>query len=235
MATYTLSRCTVADALDLSRNNMSAFWQEPNWVLAWKHTTLEQHIITTARRYPRRLMSSRETTRHQKAIDPETGHVVGYIRWELPAGHTTTVDGELAWPEAIVPDVDPEKKAELLRIAADTPWNPNNETDPLDEKVDNIKKEIMARKPYICLDYLAVHPDYQGKGIATALVQNGMKNVEELGLDIFVLACRSAWGVYGRLGFRIEQELVQDDTMYGGPGEYGVRYMIYEQTTKPSV
>jgi ribosomal protein S18 acetylase RimI-like enzyme len=79
---------------------------------------------------------------------------------------------------------------------------------------------------------LAVHPENQGKGIATLLVQSGMKVAEDLGLDIFVLAFRSAWGVYSRLGFRVERELIQDDSMYGGDGNYGVRYMIYEQPAK---
>ena len=75
---------------------------------------------------------------------------------------------------------------------------------------------------------MAVHPDQQGKGIATALVKSGMKEAEKLGLDIFVLAFRAGFKLYDRLGFRLERELIQDDTPYGGPGEYAIRYMIYD-------
>ena len=73
-----------------------------------------------------------------------------------------------------------------------------------------------------------MHPDNQGKGIATMLVKSGMEQAKRLGLDIFILAFKPAFGIYERLGFRVERELVQDDTMYGGPGEYRVRYLIYE-------
>jgi predicted N-acetyltransferase YhbS len=82
------------------------------------------------------------------------------------------------------------------------------------------------------LDYMAVHPENQGKGIGTALVESGMKQAENMGLDIFVMAFKAGRGVYRRLGFRIEQELVQDDSIYGGPGEYGVYWMIYDQRAR---
>ncbi|GAB1205587.1 hypothetical protein APSETT445_004265 [Aspergillus pseudonomiae] len=37
---------------------------------------------------------------------------------------------------------------------------------------------ILAEKPYIKLDYLGVHPGNNGKGITTALVASGIKDVE---------------------------------------------------------
>ena len=54
-----------------------------------------------------------------------------------------------------------------------------------------------------------------------------------MGLDIFVMAFKPAFGLYSRLGFRMEQELVQDASVYGGEEEYAVRYMVYEQDGKP--
>lgn len=83
------------------------------------------------------------------------------------------------------------------------------------------------------LEYMAVHPDNQGKGIATLLVKSGMEQARKLGLDIFILAFKPGFKLYARLGFRVERELVQDDSAYGGPGEYVVRYMIYEQPRDP--
>ncbi|EHK18061.1 uncharacterized protein TRIVIDRAFT_45222 [Trichoderma virens Gv29-8] len=214
---------------------MSAFWEDPNWVLAWRNTTLEKHIETTARRYPRRLISDRATSRHQKAIDPQTGRLLGYARWVLPDSYATTSEGEPTWPEALGPLVGPEEEEEIKRIAEATPWNPDNSSDPLDNNISKIKKELLAKKTYLLLEYLAVHPENQGKGIGTLLIQSGMKEAEKLGLDIFVLAFRRGWGVYSRAGFRVEQELIQDDSMYGGDGNYGVRFMIYEQPTKSEV
>ncbi|KAH8123689.1 hypothetical protein ACSS6W_007302 [Trichoderma asperelloides] len=232
MATLAIAPCSVADGAALSRNNMSAFWEIPNWVLAWRHSTLEEHIARMTKRYPRRLISERETSRHQKVVDTETGRLLGYARWVLPESYAVLADGRPAWPEAMVPAVSPEEEAEIKRVAEATEWNPNNDTDPLDEAVTNIKNKIMARKPYLCLDYLAVHPQNKGKGVATLLVESGMKQAGKLGLDIFILACKPAWGLYSRLGFRIEEELIQDDSMYGGDGEFAMRYYIYEQPLK---
>ncbi|KKP07324.1 acetyltransferase [Trichoderma harzianum] len=235
MATYTLAPVSLSDSEDLSRNNISAFWQDPNWVLAWKHSTLEKQIDITTKRYPRRLISDHATARHQKAIDPQTGRLVGYARWVLPDSYATTADGEPTWPEALGPVVSPEEAEEIKRIAEATPLNANNETDHLDNNVTKMKNEVLEGKTYFVLEYLAVHPENQGKGIATLLVQSGMKEAEKLGLDIFVLAFRYGWGVYGRLGFSVERELIQDDSMYGGDGKYGVRCMIYKQPPKTEV
>ncbi|KAL7933032.1 hypothetical protein V8C35DRAFT_306089 [Trichoderma chlorosporum] len=235
MATYALAPVSMSDSAALSRNNMSAFWEDPYWVQAWRDTTLEKHIETVTKRYPRRLISDRTTARHQKAIDPETGRLLGYARWVLPESHATTASGEPTWPEALGPLVGSEEEAEIKRIAEATPWNPNNDSDPLDQNVSEIKKELMKDKTFLLLEFLAVHPENQGKGIATLLVQSGMKEAEKLGLDIFVLAFRRGWGVYGRLGFRVERELIQDDSMYGGDGNFGVRYMIFEQPPKPEI
>jgi hypothetical protein len=150
MATVILSPCTIEDSAALSRNNISAFWEDRTWGLSWRHTTLEQHIATTAKRYPRRLLNDRTNSRHQKAIDPKTGHLLGYARWLLPASHAILADGEPAWPEAIVPAVTPEEEAEVRRVAAATPWNPNNESDPLDAVMGKIRDEIVKGKLYMC-------------------------------------------------------------------------------------
>jgi predicted N-acetyltransferase YhbS len=78
---------------------------------------------------------------------------------------------------------------------------------------------------------LAVHPENQGKGIGTLLVQSGIEQAEKLGLDIYVLSFEAGKGVYDRLGFRTEKELIQDDSMYGGTGHYPVYFKIYESKT----
>jgi ribosomal protein S18 acetylase RimI-like enzyme len=82
------------------------------------------------------------------------------------------------------------------------------------------------------LDYLAVHPENKGRGIGTALVQNGMREAENLGLDVFIHAYQAGLELYKRLGFYIEREFMFNDSKYGGPGNYSVYLMIYEQRTK---
>ena len=78
------------------------------------------------------------------------------------------------------------------------------------------------------LDYLAVHPDNKGKGVGTALVEAGIQYAEKVGLPIFVLAFKAGLGIYTRLGFKEVQRLIQDDSQFGGKGEYGAYFMVYD-------
>jgi ribosomal protein S18 acetylase RimI-like enzyme len=92
-------------------------------------------------------------------------------------------------------------------------------------------------QPFVCvlllmgileLDYLAVHPDNQGRGVATRLVEHGIAEANKLGIDIIVMAYKAAVGVYKRLGFETVETLLQDDSQYGGDGEFGVYYMVFK-------
>jgi hypothetical protein len=56
-----------------------------------------------------------------------------------------------------------------------------------------------------------------------------MKREEKMGLDIFIHATKAGMGVCKRLGFHIEKEIIQDDSMYGGTGENYTCFMIFEQ------
>lgn len=86
-----------------------------------------------------------------------------------------------------------------------------------------------ATDSYLELDYLAVHPENKGKGIASALVRSGIKHAEEIGIPIFVMSYKAGRGVYERLGFKEIERVIQDDTEYGGKGEYGTYFMIYDR------
>ncbi len=71
-----------------------------------------------------------------------------------------------------------------------------------------------------------MHPENKGKGIATALVESGMRAAEKIGVDVYILAFKAGRGVYARLGFREVDRVIQDDSMYGGPGEYAAYFMV---------
>ena len=63
-----------------------------------------------------------------------------------------------------------------------------------------------------------------------------MRQAEELGLDIFIYSTKPAVGLYKRLGFRMEEEIIQDDSMCeGSTGEHYSALMIYEQNPGPKV
>ncbi|KAK6086324.1 acetyltransferase [Seiridium cupressi] len=148
-------------------------------------------------------------------LDPKTGRILGYAQWHIPP--------------------DPEEEAEIRRVAETAFWDPNTGPDVFIEVTRPVKNEILARKPYMRLEYLAVHPDNQGKGVGTALVESGMRQAEKMGLDIFIHAMKMGMRVYKRLGFRGEKEPVMDGSHYGGDGDYRVWFLIYEQNRKPDI
>lgn len=245
---YIITNCTVEDSDELTKNNISAFWSNTNWRLAWTHRTLETHISEMAKRAPHNLISGREQKRHQKAVDPETGRIVGYIRWLLPPSHTRLADGTPAWPEAIVAAVSEEKKAESERLAETIVWDPQPGADALIRPIQQAEDEILAAKSYMReflllrndvdvlklltgLHYLAVRPDSWGKGVGTALVRSGMKQATALGLDIFVHAFAAGVKVYQKCGFQVEREFLQDDSEYGGDGKHYTALMVFKSAT----
>ena len=75
---------------------------------------------------------------------------------------------------------------------------------------------------------MAVRPEYRGQGIATNLVESGLRAVEGIGLDVCVLAMKTALGVYQRAGFTLLEYTIQDDSKFGGTGEYGAYFLEKE-------
>ncbi|KAF6805603.1 acetyltransferase [Colletotrichum sojae] len=218
--------CTLADAPALARNNMSAFWTDPNWRIMWPDRTLDFIIAQCAERVPRNLLRDRVTLRHEKAVDPETGALVGYARWVLPAG-LAAGPGRAPWAEAQIPDVSAEESAAIEKKADAAWWEPVDMEGSDDESI-GIRNRILASKPYISLDYLAVHPENMGKGIGTELVRSGMRRAQELGVGVFILAFQAGLNVYLRLGFKEVDRVVQDAAKWGGEGDYAVYLLTYE-------
>lgn len=63
------------------------------------------------------------------------------------------------------------------------------------------------------------------------LVEAGTREADKMGLDTFVLAFQAGLNVYKRAGFQLLEELIQDDSQYGGPGVYAA-YFLARQAQK---
>ncbi|KAI0469234.1 acyl-CoA N-acyltransferase [Xylaria cf. heliscus] len=229
MTAWKLERCTVDDAAALARNNMSAFWEDPTWILLWPEGTTREFLIEQcAKRQARNMLRNREQTRHIKAVDPSSGKLVGYARWILPPGHTVRGDGAPEWEEGQVPDVSDDEKRRFEELALSARWDARSGVSGMDDKNYAVMNPILAEKPYIKLDYLAVHPENKGRGVGTALVANGIRQSERIRLPIFAMAYKAGLGIYTRLGFKEVNRVIQDNSLWGGVGEYGAYFMIYD-------
>lgn len=151
MPEYIITKCTVEDGNAIARNNASAFWDDPNWQYCWQHYTLERLVGAFVHRTPRNLLRDRETKRHFKAVDPETGRLVGYIRWKLPSDRARDEDGSPVWPEGQTPDVSPEERDQFEKTAAQADWNPleYQGEDDLDAILGRTKDRLLGKKEYI--------------------------------------------------------------------------------------
>jgi hypothetical protein len=75
---------------------------------------------------------------------------------------------------------------------------------------------------------LAVYPNNKGKGIATALVVSGVRHKKKISVPIFTMLFKAGKGVYKGLGFREVEKVIQDNSRWGGKGEYGAYFMVYD-------
>jgi hypothetical protein len=152
MTTRKVAPCTAADAAALAHNNMSAFWEDPIWILLWpKHIKLSYLIEQCAKCYPRNLLRDREKTRHQKVVDPVTGEVIGYARWILPDELVKGKEGEIC-AEGVVEDVSEEKRKNFEELAASAWWDRgahNLKIGDTDDVNVAVRNRIVAEKPYI--------------------------------------------------------------------------------------
>jgi len=141
---YTLvPNCTVDDAAGLSRNNMSAFWQETWWNMLWVNRTLDDIVKSCTLRMPQNLLTERNIRRHQKVVNTATGEIAGYARWIMPAPYETS------WLEAQTPDVSEEDQKLFQQRFSSAEWSTRDDLDALDEEMYKNMRENEPVGPYI--------------------------------------------------------------------------------------
>ncbi|PLB51530.1 acyl-CoA N-acyltransferase [Aspergillus steynii IBT 23096] len=224
---WKISPCNVSDAAALARNNMAAFWEDSAWAMLWPtEIQLDFLIEQSTLRLPRNLLQNHQCLRHQKAIDPVTGAVVGYARWILPADRAVAIDNSVVWAEAQVPGVSPDEERRFQEQAKSAWWRPRSDMGAMDDEIDAVRRKVFAEKAFMQLDYLAVHPERKGQGIGTALVQSGIRLADQIALPVTTIAFEAGRGIYARLGFREADRVVQDLSQFGGAGKYATYFMV---------
>ena len=138
----------LADAPAVARNNVSAFWPERHYRVTYPDSVTEEYLIEKkAQSVPDDLLYRRELLRHLKAVDPDTGEFLGYLRLALPVEHATEPDGTPVWPEMQIADVSPEERARIEEAAQKA--SVEKIDNGLDDKAQEIQKRILSEGIYI--------------------------------------------------------------------------------------
>jgi GNAT superfamily N-acetyltransferase len=79
--------------------------------------------------------------------------------------------------------------------------------------------EIMTTSdPYLMLNSLATHPDYQGRGAGKALLDWGVKKADDEGLVTYLNATEVGRRMYEKRGFEVVRAVEWDRVPWGGEG-----------------
>ncbi|KAK9384800.1 hypothetical protein V1515DRAFT_610430 [Lipomyces mesembrius] len=226
--TFLVQPCVPADAQGLAATMVGARFGDPHWVFLWHSPSLKDVTAAAAERLPWNLINGRETTRHEKVIDLETGEVVGYARWNLPP----VLAAKNVWPEAQVAEPTPEDRElfeKKFKAVTDNGRIRGLKTDMSSFRsapLEVVDAKIMKDGPYLTLDYLATAPALQRKGIATMLVQSGLKIADENGMRAYVMSEPAGLKVYQNNGFKVVQTVSTDYSKYGGTDPLVHHFMV---------
>ena len=101
---------------------------------------------------PHNLLTDRAHRRHQKAVDVNSGAVVGYARWILPdtcAENTPIGLLDILWSTAQIPTVSQERVLEAKREFDAADWSFDHTMEELDPLVIEMRERLMKQKMYL--------------------------------------------------------------------------------------
>lgn len=247
---------TVTDADALASVMTSSRWQDAHWKALFEDfTTPEQVTLECAQRLPWNLVNGRAVKRHQKAINIESGEVVGYARWILPPGLAEAKP--TAWIEAQVTDVSPDQRQQFEANFVDATNDGQIRHLRRDlvlyrsTSLEEVEKKFMEDGPYLCtldhcliwlrrtnpvgktaLDYLSTAPTYQRQGVGTLLLESGLKVADANGLRTYVTASPAGLKLYQSHGFELTQTVSVDYSQYGGTQNTDNHFMVRQPVVR---
>ncbi|GAB1213998.1 hypothetical protein ATERTT37_003154 [Aspergillus terreus] len=122
-----------------------------------------------------------------KCVDTETGKIVGMATWQVYWRERTAeerVKPWIGWLEG--------QQRERAETFLGQLW----------EK----REKYIGEKRHVYCHTVAVHPDYQGRGVGKKLMQWGLDIAEQLKVPIYLESTHEGRSLYERLGFATLQE-----------------------------
>lgn len=144
MAKFDALPCTMDDGPAVGRNNVPAFWTDSNWKALWPGRTCDYLVSQAVLRWSHTLLKEPARHRHLKAVDANTGALVGFARWKLPEGLSPDL-----WSEAKTPAGSTERMVEAKKNYDSADWEFDHSMDVLDGPMLEVKHRAMAGKQYL--------------------------------------------------------------------------------------
>lgn len=152
-----------------------------------------------------------------KAVDRETGAIIGAARWSIHADEQVidkSVEEESrGGVEAFrVPELREEVASAFYRGLLEG----KREIMGIREEDGKVRK----LKPRVDLESLFTHPDHQGKGVGKALLQRCIQDAEALGLVAYLEATEEGLPLYAKSGFESIRTNAFDAKEFGVEGSH---------------
>lgn len=154
-----------------------------------------------------------------KAIDDETGQIVGEARWivyyeDEPV--TKTIEEEA---NDRVSPLKPQMQVGPNIVFGKALVAAQRDVLRIEKTTDSDSSQVILRKR-VYLAVLAVHPDHQRKGIGRKLIQWGLDEADRLGLIAYLEASPDGLRLYEQTGFEKVKEAETDWTPFIEGGRF---------------
>ncbi|RFU24680.1 hypothetical protein B7463_g11657, partial [Scytalidium lignicola] len=165
-----------------------------------------------------------------KAVNDETGKVVGFASWSIPAGKAVPAEleekedggsGGGNLPE--IPGMNMALWVEKISGPRDPPSLALS-----DPEASNTAEDIG-------LSFFFVHPDYHRQGIGSLLLEWGIEEADKRGVKVWLTSTPQAIGVYQKKGWEIVNEHKVDLGKHGGSTIYKRARMVRRPKKKISL
>ncbi|KAL4781372.1 acyl-CoA N-acyltransferase [Aspergillus varians] len=211
-----------SDAPTLAEINLKAFKDQPFISNTFPHTPCDAIHSLTRARYLQKMVHPR--THVVVAVDADSGAVLGCARWVL---HTTKAATPLSEAAAA------EARAELA-----LPEGANRDIYDGFFAILKERGEAYLREDDIVLEFIAILPEFQGRGIAKALLRWGTDQADQQQRRVYLEATTAGFPVYVKAGWAALERVEIDYARWGGEGMQALTLMARDPIlplTKPDI
>ncbi|KAF4211423.1 hypothetical protein CNMCM5878_002633 [Aspergillus fumigatiaffinis] len=213
----TLHPAVLADSLPIAQLHNAAFANDD--LLETMYGPLTQNDTPFANDL-QKIIADDPYSRITKAIDTASGQIVAWSWWSLyPDAEAHATEAE----EARKRGTNPPAASLCPRLYLD-----------YQDLKARMREKWIGGRPVAILQVLAVHPDYQGRGIGTQLLMVGVEEARRLGLPAWLEASEAGYSVYRRCGFVDAERMELDFGKYGLSGMEQVYCMLMDDVEQSS-